>query len=69
MIMKFTIEDLKIFNLHNKDESTIRECLEIFNDDKFYIRSIDDYFQGRLTEGKKLAKKFKVKFADEMFCG
>ena len=65
--MNFTIEDLKRLNLTNYSEDTITECLEIFKDEKFYITDINKYFYGDLTEGQKLAKKFKLLFAYSMF--
>ena len=65
--MKFTYKDLQILGLDNHDTATIRECLEIFDDDKYYLHSVDKYFQGELTPGQELAKKFKIKFANEMF--
>lgn len=65
--MKFTIKDLEAFNLHHNSKEDIEECLKIFEDDKFYLTPIDKYFQGNLTSGQDLAKKFKLLFADEMF--
>jgi len=67
--MKFNLEDLKKFGLDKNKENVIHGCLEIFNDDKFYYTSIDKYFQGELNESQKLAKEFKIKFANEMFSG
>lgn len=65
--MKFNLEDLKKLGLDKNKEDVIRGCLEIFNDDKFYYNSVDKYFQGELNESQKLAKEFKIKFANEMF--
>lgn len=67
--MKFNINDLKILGLDKNREDVVRGCLEIFDDDKFYSTSIDIYFKGELNESQKLAKEFKIKFANEMFSG
>ncbi len=65
--MKFNLKDLEAFNLHKNKNDALLECLEIFNDDKFYLTPIEQYFKGELSDGQRIAKEFKIKFAQEAF--